>query len=348
MALSIGELSSLLVTRLLCSETHHVSELLYHSKPFTIFKQLHNHVNITQQSNDPRDWQRYKSLKKQMQFDCRRAHQKHINDMICGDMDNNPIKSWSYIKSKRCDNTGVASLLSDGKLHSDNISKTRLLNDQFSSVFTRANTSGLTNLVPSPYIRRFDVTEEGVLKLLNNINHHKAPGPDNIPCRLLKEGAIELSPMFTLLFNSTLHQGKIPSPWKQAHVAPVHKKNSRHDPANYIPISLTSVTCKIIEHIIYSQVINHLDSNGILTDKQFGFRKRHSCETQLLITVQDLTKGLRDKQQIDAVILDLSKVFDQVSHRRRSAPETRTLWNTWPNTIMDWRLPDQPHAESHD
>ena len=124
-------------------------------------------------------------------------------------------------------------------------------------------------------------------------NHHKAPGPDNIPGRLLKEGAIELSPIFTLLFNSTLHQGKIPSPWKQAHVAPVHKKNSRHDPANYRPISLTSVTCKIIEHIIYSQVINHLDSNGILTDKQFGFRKRHSCETQLLITVQDLAINSR-------------------------------------------------------
>ena len=137
------------------------------------------------------------------------------------------------------DNTGVASLFSDGKLHSDNISKTRLLNDQFSSVFTRKNTSGLPNLGPSPHpdIRRFDVTEEGVLKLLKNINHHKAPGPDNIPGRLLKEGAIELSPIFTLLFNSTLHQGKIPSPWKQAHVAPVHKKNSRHDPANYRPIS---------------------------------------------------------------------------------------------------------------
>ena len=31
-----------------------------------------------------------------------------------------------------------------------------------------------------------------------------------------------------------------------------------------------------------------------------------------------------------------------------STPETRTLWNTWPNTILDWRLPGQPHAESND
>ena len=151
------------------------------------------------------DWQQYKTFKKQMQFDCRKTHQKYVDDMICGDMANNPNKLWSYIKSKRCDNTGIASLLSDGKPHSDNISKTRLLNEQFSSVFTRANTSSLPNLGPSPYpdIQRFDVTEEGVLKLLNNLNHHKASGPDNIPTRLLKEEATELSPIFTLLLNSS-------------------------------------------------------------------------------------------------------------------------------------------------
>ena len=197
------------------------------------------------QSGDPRDWQRYKTLKKQMQFDCRITHQKYINDMICGDMGNKPQQFWSYIKSKRCDTTGVASLLSDGKLHSDNIS-----NKQFSSVFTRANTSGLPNLGPSPHpdIRRFDVTEEGLLKLLNNINHHKASAPDNIPGRLLKEGA--LSPIFTLLFNSTLHQGKIPTPWKQAHVTPVHKKNSRHNHTNYIPI-----------YPVYLPHIHHMQNN---------------------------------------------------------------------------------------
>ena len=95
----------------------------------------------------------------------------------------------------------------------------------------------------------------------------------------------------------------------------MYKKN-RHDPANYRPISLTAITCKIIEHIIHSQVIQHLDNNGILTDKQFGFRKRRSCDTQLLLTVHDLAQGLRDQQQIDAVLLDFSKAFDKVPHRR--------------------------------
>ena len=145
--------------------------------------------------------------------------------MICGDMANNPKKFWSYLKSKRCDNTEVASLVIGGKLHSDNICKTRLLNEQFSSMFARANTSGQPNIGPSPHpdIRRFDVTEEGVLALLQKTNHPHTSGPYNTRGRLLKEGAIELSPNFTHLFNSTLYQEKIPTPWKQAHVAPVEQ-----------------------------------------------------------------------------------------------------------------------------
>ncbi len=71
-----------------------------------------------------------------------------------------------------------------------------------------------------------------------------------------------------------------------------------------------------MERIIHSQIITHLDVQGILTDQQFGFRKARSCESQLLLTTHDLAQGLRDKQQIDAILLDFSKAFDKVPHER--------------------------------
>ena len=79
---------------------------------------------------------------------------------------------------------------------------------------------------------------------------------------------------------------------------------------------MTSVVCKILKHVVHSSIINHFERNNILTDSQHGFRKRRSCETQLLLTINDLAKGLDDRQQIDAMLLDFSKAFDKVPHQR--------------------------------
>jgi len=115
-----------------------------------------------------------------------------------------------------------------------------------------------------------------------------------------------------------MRDGVIPSIWKNADVTPVFKKGGRDLVENYRPVSLTCVCCKILEHIITSHIRQHLDHNNILSAYQHGFRKLHSCETQLLVTVQDLLFK-RDKHiPIDMAILDFSKAFDTVGlpHRR--------------------------------
>ena len=81
-------------------------------------------------------------------------------------------------------------------------------------------------------------------------------------------------------------------------------------------MSLTSISCKIMEHIIASKVMDHLDSQNILHPNQHGFRANRSCETQLLMTVDDLSKTINNHQQVDMAILDLAKAFDKVPHQR--------------------------------
>ena len=157
---------------------------------------------------------------------------------------------------------------------------------------------------------------KGVLKLLKDNKPHKATGPDNIPGRLQKEAAEELAPGLTHLFQISIDNGTIPLDWKSALVTPVLKKGDRSSPSNYRPISLTSIVCKAFEHVIHSTVISHFERNNILTDCQHGFRKRRSCQTQLILTIDDLARGLNDKQHIDAVLLDFSKAFDRVPQQR--------------------------------
>ena len=93
-------------------------------------------------------------------------------------------------------------------------------------------------------------------------------------------------------------------------------KSNRSKAVNYRPVSLTCICCKVMEHIICSNLMSHLDRHNILTDFQFGFRKKRSCETQLLITVDQLAKTLDDGKQTDCILLDFSKAFDKVSHSR--------------------------------
>ena len=49
---------------------------------------------------------------------------------------------------------------------------------------------------------------------------------------------------------------------------------------------------------------------------QHGFRARHSCETQLLLTSTDLVQNYENKLQNDVIVLDFSKAFGVVAHQR--------------------------------
>ena len=85
---------------------------------------------------------------------------------------------------------------------------------------------------------------------------------------------------------------------------------------NYRPISLTSVPCKLLEHIICRHMLTFLEEHRILTDLNHGFRASYSCESQLLITSHDLLSSFDKRIQTDIAILDFSKAFDTVPHNK--------------------------------
>ncbi len=176
----------------------------------------------------------------------------------------------------------------------------------------------MPDLGPSLYpdMGHIDVTVNGVTKLLKKLNPHKAAGPDEIPARLLRELADFLGPVLTILYQSSVNTGNLPLIWKSATVAPVFKKGDRNKAVNYRPISLTSICCKVLEHIIHSSIMRHFDTHEILTDFQHGFRKQRSCESQLIITVDELAHNLDAGLQTDLILLDFSKAFDKVPHQR--------------------------------
>ena len=251
-----------------------------------LLRRRQNAFSRARHTNKTKDWARYKQLKTTVQREARKAHDQYVDNTIFGDMKNNTKQFWSYLKSKKQDSQGVTPLRKDdGFLYSDTETKAEILNDQFHSVYTREDMTSMPEKGQCPYPDMPDIHigEAGVLKLLNNINSHKATDPDGIPARLLHEYANHIAPALTKIFQISVNRGTIPDEWRSALIVPVFKKGDRHQASNYRPVSLTSIACKLLEHIVHSQVMDQYDRHNILSDNQHGFRSKRSCETQLSV-----------------------------------------------------------------
>ena len=208
-------------------------------------------------------------------------------------------------------------------MKTDTLNKANICNRQFQSAFTRESNDEIPSKGTSPFTAMGEITVDpkGVIKLLNNLNIHKAPGPDGLSARVLKECSSEIAPVLTYIFNESLAQGAVPDDWRLANAAPVFKKGEKYDAANYRPVSLTCICCKTLEHIIVSNINKHLALEIILADCQHGFRTQRSCETQLVQFYHDLVGNLDravscGHRQTDVIVMDFAKAFDKVPHKR--------------------------------
>ena len=127
------------------------------------------------------------------------------------------------------------------------------------------------NVYDSPvFLDHVNTSTEEVFELLSSLKVNKACGPDKICARLLKEGAAELSPSLTTLFNKLLQDAVLPLDWVSAKVCPVYKKGDKQCVSNYCPISLTCLLAKVLERIVHSRLYSMLEQSNILCDNQFG------------------------------------------------------------------------------
>jgi len=263
-------------------------------------------------------WLNYRTTKNNVTNLIREAHKKYQNKMFSDNGGINYKKFWRYVKTIRKDTHGVAPLKKETSLVYHSKDKAEILNKQFQSVFTKENLSNIPECseLPITPLLNVAISEDGVKKLLFTLDPSKSYGPDNIPARILKHCCDEVSPILTVIFTQSLTTGNLPEDWLTANVTPIFKKGNRADPSNYRPISLTSICCKLLEHIIYHCVMEHLTAHEILTDKQYGFRPNHSCETQLLNIVEEIQLAMDHHFSVDLIFIDFKKAFDTVPHER--------------------------------
>ena len=138
-------------------------------------------------------------------------------------------------------------------------------------------------------------------------------GCDNIHPIVLKYCSDFLASPLALLFNLSISTGCIPTEWKIHRIRPIHKGGDQQNVANYRPISLLSITSKVLEKAIFNKVITFVRAK--LSRAQFGFLRGRSCLSQLLTSLARIFNDLdRGAEAVDVIFLDLRKAFDSVPH----------------------------------
>ena len=117
--------------------------------------------------------------------------------------------------------------------------------------------------------------EKEVLKLLQDLNVNKSPGPDGLHPKMLKELSEALVKPITITYNTSVSLGTVPDRWKEGNITVLFKKGNKSDPGNYRPVSLTSVICKLMEKLVREIIVNHMIKNELFSNKQYQADQQH-------------------------------------------------------------------------
>ena len=108
-----------------------------------------------------------------------------------------------------------------------------------------------------PGLKEVSMETKEVMEICKNLNVNKSKGPDESPPFLFHKLCISLFPSLTQIYRKILQTGEYPKIWKVATVSALHKKNDKCDVSTYSPVSLLSISSKILERILFIRLYNH-------------------------------------------------------------------------------------------
>ena len=144
------------------------------------------------------------------------------------------------------------------------------------------------------------------------INSNKSNPIDSIPAKMIKENSSFFCSLLYNNFNNCISMCTFPSKLKLADVSPLHKKGVRMDKSNYRPVSILPAISKIYERVLCTQM--NCFTENILSKFQCGFRKGTSAQHCLIVMLEKWKKAVDMKGCAGALLTDLSKAFDCISH----------------------------------
>jgi len=155
-------------------------------------------------------------------------------------------------------------------------------------------------------------TLQAVKEAMNILKDKTCYSFDNIPVRILKDGAEMLAPAFCDLFNLIYQQKLIPEKGRTARILPLHKKGDKSKIANYRPIANLCSASKIFVRLVLLRLLEIEKQKGMdmSGEMQHGFKKNKSTTKVALALQNIITKAMDEDHYVAVASMDLTAAFD--------------------------------------
>jgi len=276
------------------------------------------------------DWDTYKRLRNTCTTLIRNARNEYHQNLLAENR-NNPRAFWKAIKkifpgkNTTGSNSSVSSVTAE-HVNDKNASNSNIFCKFFTTIAAHlkkiafplkefvwtpkhSNNNNIQTVFSFTYVTTLFVEKE-----LKNLKRGKATGIDDLPNGLLKDSRSEIAKPLAYVINLSLRTATVPTSWKTALITPIHKSGSKTDANNYRPISVLPVVSKILEKAVQHQLMDYLEKNHLLSQKQFGYRRKRSTELAATLFADNIRKESDKGLVSGAVFIDLSKAFDTLGH----------------------------------
>ena len=258
-----------------------------------------------------------KTLKHIINFEKTKLHHKKFAE-ASGD----PKKTWEIINQLR--GKQKKSMNPVFTIDNKRIMERRVIANEFNKYFisiasklnenVQVSPNDFKKFLPSSQMHSMflsECTEYEISDIITNLQNGKS---SDIPISVIKKTNNIISPILTWHLNYLMNIGKFPDELKLGKITPIFKKDNEELLENYRPVSTLPIFGKIFEKVIYSRLYSFFSSQGILYDRQFGFRKYHSTNHALNHSIDHIKQSLDNDDHVIAIFIDLSKAFDTIDH----------------------------------
>ncbi len=336
------------IPSIIVSDTNKKRNICLPKRALKVLKKKHRAWQRFLETRNGQKYLEYARLRNQVRSETRKA-KRQLEKEIALTAKDNPQRFWRYATSKSKVKERISELYKNSQkdLAQTDLEKAEVLADFFTSVFTCEPVGPINEVPPrsNAMIKEIEITPEIVYKKLKALNVNKSYGPDELHPRVLKELAEVVCEPLAKIYTATLKTGIFPLIWRDANVTAIFKKGDKKEPGNYRPVSLTCITCKIMESIIRDGIIDHMKRQKLFSKRQFGFINGRSTTLQLLHVLDKWTEIIDRGGSIKVAYMDFRKAFDKVPHRRLLM-KSSVVWHSRGNIKVDRKFACKQKAKS--